>query len=124
MQKTDQLGKALVINSDPRIRRFLEDILNEHGYQVRGVEEMHKAVQLFKAEDFSLVISELELPGFEGVEILDLVRRFRSKAKVVLITPDVGAEVYIKARALGAFDCIGHSLEKSALTGIIAAASN
>jgi len=121
MQQKDPLNKALVIDTDPTRRRFLEEILHEQGYHVKETEGIHKAVPLFKAEHFSLVVSELESLESEEIQILDLVRRLGSEAKVVLITHHIGPEVYIKTRAWGAFDCISNSLGKSALMEVIAA---
>ncbi len=119
MSETDHFPKALVIDSDPRSRKNLEEMLNEQGYQVRGVGGIAEATRLFKDENFSLVISELRFPGSDEAQILEFVQRLRSKAKVVLITPNLGAEMYIKARAYGAFDCIDKSLERSALMEVI-----
>jgi len=124
MQERSQPRKALVVNSDPDVQRLLEEVLNECGYQVRDATNTWEASQLFKTEDFSLVIGELEFPGFDGMQILDLVQRLRSKAKVVLITSHVGAEIYLRVRARGAFDCISKSLEKSALREVIVATRN
>lgn len=124
MEQIDRLSKALVINSDPDDRKFLEEMLNEYGYQVKGVAQAYEAAQLFSKEAFSLVISELGFPEFEGMKILDLVRRFESQAKVVLIAPQVGVEVFIKARARGAFDCLDKPLERSILEQVIAAIRN
>lgn len=124
MYKTGRLSKAVVIDSDPDGRRLLEEILNEQGYEVKRVENIQDVAQLFETEDFSLVVNELEYPESDGMKILDLVRRLESRAKVVLTTHHIGVEVYIKARAWGAFDCISKSLEESALKGVIAAARN
>jgi DNA-binding NtrC family response regulator len=124
MEPTNGLSKALVINSDPDDRKFLEEMLNEHGYQVKGVARAYEAAQLFREEAFSLIIGELGFPEFEGMKILDLVRRFESQAKVVLIAPQVGAEVFIKARARGAFDCLDKPLERSMLEQVLAAIRN
>ncbi len=124
MEETDQLSKALVIDSNPDDRGLLEEILHEYGYQVKGVEEIHEAAPLIKVEDFSLIISEFEFPTSDKIEILDLTRHLGSKARVVLIAPHMRVETYIKALARGAFDCIDKSLEKSALREIIGAIGN
>lgn len=124
MDTINGLSKALVINSDPDDRKFLEEMLNEHGYEVKGVTQAYEAAQLFRKETFSLIISELGFPELEGMKILDLVRHSASQAKVVLITPQVGAEVFIKARARGAFDCLDKPLERSILEQILAAVGN
>jgi DNA-binding NtrC family response regulator len=119
MSETDYFPKALVIDSDPSSRKNLEEMLNEQGYQVRGVGGIGEAAPFFKDENFSLIIGELGFPGSDETQILEFVRRLRSKAKIILIAPNLGAEMYIKARAYGAFDCIDKSLEKSALREII-----
>jgi two-component system response regulator PilR (NtrC family) len=119
MQEQDYFPKALVIDSDPGSRKSLEEMLNEQGYQVKGVGGIGEAAPFFKDEKFSLIISELKFPGSDEAQTLELVRRLGSKVKVVLITPNLGAETYIKARAYGAFDCIDKSLEPSALREVI-----
>jgi CheY-like chemotaxis protein len=83
------MRRILVVEDHEVIRDLMVTILERGGYEAVGVESAERGLQLL--EDFSLVVSDIVLPGLSGLELLDQVRARRPSMPVVLVT---GADMY------------------------------
>src|SRR5215472_18252948 len=99
-------AKILLIEDDPGIRDTLRRVLAQEGYKVaveeRGDHGMARAVK----EPFNVVITDLRMPGVNG---LDLVRQLHSgqpHLPIILITAFGTTETAIEATKLGAYDYV------------------
>jgi DNA-binding response OmpR family regulator len=77
---------VLVVEDDPAIRRGLVDALDFAGYQVREQSEGTAARSALAAEDLDLVLLDVILPGVDGFQLLEDVRRLRPTLPVIMVT--------------------------------------
>jgi putative two-component system response regulator len=83
--------RLLVIDDEPIIRDLMVEILADAGHEVVGAETAARALELLRDGDFSLVISDIMMPGLSGLELLETLREIRPSLPVVLVT---GAGTY------------------------------
>ncbi len=104
-------ARILVAEDDAEMRALLADALRRDGYEV--VEASHGAdlMQLLVArlqesgevQSVDLVISDVRMPGWSGLEILEALRGARAKVPVILITAFGDADVHARAEDLDAY---------------------
>jgi CheY-like chemotaxis protein len=66
---------VLVVEDTPDIRELLEEILRFEGYDVTSVEDGAQALQQIESRQFDLVLTDLMMPGVNGLELLSLLGR-------------------------------------------------
>ena len=79
--------KILVVDDEPEIRQMIVDFLrDEEGYTVSDAESGQEALEVLAKEPFDLVLSDINMPGMKGFDLLKLVRERYPQIKRVLIT--------------------------------------
>jgi two-component system nitrogen regulation response regulator NtrX len=109
--------EILVVDDEKNIRSSLEGILKDEGYRVRGAgtgEELLKQVTQAVPD---LVVLDVWLPGMDGLQALEELKRLQPELPVVMISGHSTVETAVKATKLGAYDFIEKplSLEKTVL---------
>lgn len=81
-------GPILVVDDDPSIREMLVLILETRGFDVRQAADGMKALERARAEPPSLILLDLMMPGMDGFEVLEAMRRHEkwSDIPVIVIT--------------------------------------
>jgi putative two-component system response regulator len=83
--------RILVIDDEDVIRQLMREILERAGYDTIGAETAERALALLDAEDVTLVVSDIVMPGLTGLELLEELRERRPSLPVILVT---GAGTY------------------------------
>jgi DNA-binding NtrC family response regulator len=96
-------GRILIIDDEDSIRDYLSMMLEREGYEVSACEDGKKALKLSSKEDFDVVITDIQLPGMSGIEILSSVRESDPTVPVIIITGHASQESAIEALNMGAF---------------------
>ncbi len=96
--------KILVVDDDASLREFLEILLIQEGYQVETVDNGEKALDFVENNDVSLVISDIRMPGMDGVSLLRSIKSRRPEMPVVLITAFASMDSAVTAMKEGAWD--------------------
>ena len=97
--------KILVIEDDPMILRTLVFRLQKDGYEVVQAKDGKEGMELLQQESFQLVITDLMLPYFTGLEIVSFVQQQLHIPVIVLTSADQEATA-MEAFQLGAADFI------------------
>jgi DNA-binding response OmpR family regulator len=92
----------LVIEDDGEMRSLLADFLTEEGYEAEAVEKGVYALQKVLAERFDLIITDIRMPTFSGLDILPELKKHQPNAPVIVITAFGGEAVCLKALSRGA----------------------
>ena len=71
----DTTSRLLIVDDEPSIRTTMSYVLNEIGYRVRTAEDGYSALHELRQEVPDIVISDLNMPGMSGFELLSVVRR-------------------------------------------------
>jgi DNA-binding response OmpR family regulator len=98
----DDKKKILIIEDDEEMRSLLKDFFKEEGYETDSVEKGTYAFKKLLTESFALIITDIRMPGFSGLEIIPGLKKFQPDTPIVAITAFGGEEVHLRALERGA----------------------
>jgi DNA-binding NtrC family response regulator len=105
--------KILIVDDEPDMLKLLSMIIREKSpYEVTTTNNPVEAIELAKKGGFDLVISDLKMPGLDGIEIIEAVKRLDEDTPVVIITAYGTVESASEARLKGGFDFITKPFRK------------
>ena len=104
-------ARILVVDDDASIRETFEHHLGRSGFEVRTAASGEEALGLVGAYDPALLISDLRMPGMDGLELLRRVRSGPDDADVVVITAHDDMTSAIAAMKAGAYDYLVKPLD-------------
>ena len=96
----------LIIDDDTSLRRVLEYNLQEAGYQVVAAASGEEGLRLFTEETPALVITDMKMPGMDGLQVLKAVKERSPETLVMIITAFGTVDIAVEAMKLGAYDYI------------------
>jgi two-component system response regulator PilR (NtrC family) len=96
--------KILIVDDDQSLREFLEILLAKEGYGVCSAPSGEKALGLMDSENVSLVISDVRMPGIDGMTLLKEIKAKHSDVPVILITAFASLDTAMAAMKEGALD--------------------
>lgn len=99
-------GRILVLDDDPIVTLSCKRILGAEGYSITTVDRGEDALNKLAKEDFDLMISDVKLPGMNGIEVLKEARVIKPKTDVVIITGYPTLEDAKQSSQLGAAEYI------------------
>jgi two-component system response regulator HydG len=99
-----EVGSVLVVDDDAGVRRILERGLSTFGFRVRTAEDLAEVEPLLRAEDFDVVVTDLNLRRGTGLEVTHTVLDMRPGIPVIVITAFGSLEAAVNAIRAGAFD--------------------
>ncbi|HTQ05035.1 MAG TPA: sigma 54-interacting transcriptional regulator, partial [Polyangiaceae bacterium] len=97
-------GKILVVDDEPSARSALAELLRGEGYEVDTAGDGFKALGRLEESSPDLVLTDLNMPGMDGVELLRKVKELDAERPVVLMTAFGGVETAVSAMRDGAAD--------------------
>jgi DNA-binding NtrC family response regulator len=103
-------ARVLVVDDDPSIRETFERHLRRTGHQVLAVGSAEEALNAFADFDPTLVITDVRMPGMDGLELLRRIRE-AGDAEVVVITAYEGMRSAVTAMREGAYDYLTKPLD-------------
>ena len=98
--------RVLVADDEPSIRQLLAATLAPPGYEVTAARDGDEAKRLLEGEKFEYVITDYQMPGMNGIDVLRFAKLMNAGCQVVLITGRDGPGVQEQAIAYGAADYI------------------
>ncbi len=106
-QPQDGGGSSILVVDDEEIMRsFLHDVLSGEGYQVEVAPTGEEAVERFKEKEYDLVITDIKMPGIDGMEVLQEAKRLHPMTEVVVMTGYASLESAVESMKKGAADYI------------------
>ena len=105
--------KILIVDDEPDMLKLLSMILREKtSYEITTTNNPIEAIELAKQGGFDLVISDLKMPGLDGMEIIDAVKKIDEDIPVIIITAFASVESASEAIQKGGFDFITKPFRK------------
>jgi len=80
------MAKILVVDDDRQVREMIKLTLERDGFEVVEAEDGIQAMELFRAQEFDLVITDIVMPGKEGIETIMEMKGFDSEARIIAIS--------------------------------------
>jgi len=96
-------GKILVIDDEDSVREYLAMMLEREGYDVAQASDGKKALKVAGSESFDVVITDIQLPARDGIQVLKSLRESDPTTPVIIVTGHASQESAIEALNLGAF---------------------
>jgi CheY-like chemotaxis protein len=81
-----RVSRILVVDDEPLVRKAIGGVLKERGYPVVAVEDGVKALAAFREEEFGLVLLDLGMPGMNGYQTAEEMKKLKPDVPVVLVT--------------------------------------
>ena len=96
----------LIVEDEPKMRRLLELRLGEEGFAVQSVPDAESGLKILNREKPGLVLTDFRLPGMDGLEFLQAVKRINAYLPVVVMTAHGSVESAVEAMKFGASDYV------------------
>jgi len=116
------LHKVLVVDDDPVVGKSFDRVLSSKGYVVTSVENAHDALERLRDGEFDLVVTDIKMPGMDGLELAETVKARRPWTPVLIITGYGTDEDEKRARAAGVTAFLHKPLSPETIEGSAAEA--
>src|SRR5579872_6724365 len=100
------MAAILIVEDEAKMRRLLELNLGEDGFTTFSAEDAEAGLKLFRENPIDLVLTDLKLPGMNGLEFLQTVKRQNPALPVVVMTAFGSVETAVDAMKAGASDYV------------------
>jgi DNA-binding response OmpR family regulator len=116
--------RVLVVDDDPNARALCSINLLLEGLEVLEAEDGRMGLARARLESPDLVVTDVAMPGLNGFELAEALRRDKSTAQIPLIflSGEAGPDNEVRARSLGALAYVTKPFDPPALAALVAAA--
>ena len=112
-------NKALVIDDDVPTLEFMKFQLESEGFQVWTAERGENGIKLVSENEFDIILTDLNLPDFNGIEMVRRCKEIAPDTEIIMITGDGSMDKAIEATKAGAFHYIEKPIEFEELSLLI-----
>ncbi len=109
------MNKILLIDDEPDIVRVLSMSLKADGYDVIPAYSGVEGIEIFEKEKPDIVLTDIKMPGMDGIEVLKKVKSIEPGSEVIIITGHGDIDNTIEALQYGASDFINKPVRDEAL---------
>ncbi len=100
------MSRVLVVDDEQSMRNMLAIALQQEGYEVVTAEDGEAARREIEARSVDLIVSDIRMPGLDGIEVLRFAREHTPGTEVILVTAYASTASAVEALRLGAYDYI------------------
>ena len=109
---SSQSSRILLVDDEVAHLKTLERVFTREGYQVVTAEGGEAALDIFRSEEISLVITDLMMPDIDGMDLLKLVKTLKPETEVILMTAFGTVERAVQGMREGAYDFISKPIKR------------
>ena len=110
------MGLILAVDDEPDMLTLIKMIIEGYSdHQVTTTNNPMEVAELLTKERFDLIITDLKMPGMDGMELLELAKNYDKDALILMVTAFGSLESAEEAVAKGAFDYISKPFRKEQL---------
>lgn len=107
--------KILVIDDEKNILESIHMVLTYEGYKVETAASGLDGIEMFKRVKPEIVLLDVKMPGFNGLEVLKNLKEINPFSEVIMISGHSGIEEAVEAAKLGAFDFLEKPISRDKL---------
>ncbi|GAA0853463.1 sigma 54-interacting transcriptional regulator [Aliiglaciecola litoralis] len=124
MSKSDQssLPRILLVDDDENLLRLMTIRLQGEGYQVDTAEGGKEALKQLNTQSFDVVLSDLRMPGLDGLSLFEEIVALRRDIPVILMTAHGTIQDAVEATQRGVFGFLTKPIDHEALRNLLAKA--
>ncbi len=100
------MDRVLIVDDESSMREMLSIALGDEGWEVRAARDGEEALAMLGKQPVDVVVSDIRMPGLDGVELLRQVRKQSPHTEVILITAHASTDTAVEAVRLGAYDYV------------------
>jgi two-component system NtrC family response regulator/two-component system response regulator HydG len=112
-------GRIVVIDDEINAAAALETLLKEDGYEVARAHDARTGLQLLEQTEPDIVLTDLRMPGMDGLELLAKIKEIRPETMVILMTAYGTVKTAVKAMKLGAEDYLPKPIDVEELEVVL-----
>ncbi len=105
-KKHQDTPRILVVDDEPDVLSTLQEILQFEGYRVDAADSARAALKRIEKTPYSVVLTDVKMPGMDGLEMLGRIQRLYPDVPVIMISGHGTIEMAVEAVRKGAFDFI------------------
>lgn len=98
--------RVLIVDDESSMRDMLSIALSDDDYEIVTAADGLEAIAALQADPFDIVVSDIRMPGVDGLELLRRAREVAPDTSIILITAHASTDSAIEALRLGAYDYI------------------
>jgi DNA-binding NtrC family response regulator len=108
-------GTVLVVDDSPAVRASLRKILQKEGYRLLEADSGEAAMRMLDAESVDLLLTDLRMPGLDGLELVRQARNLRPPVETIVFTAFGTVETAVEVMREGACDFITKPIDRLVL---------
>ncbi len=112
-------ARIVVIDDEVNAAAALETLLREDGYEVEKAHDAKTGLRVLETFDPDLVLTDLRMPGMDGIELLAKIKELRPDTLVLLMTAYGTVKTAVRAMKLGAEDYLGKPIDVEELEVVV-----
>lgn len=116
--------RVMFVDDEESVRLSWNRYLSQHGFDVSTAADGGNAIDMLRSEPVDVVVSDLKMPGVDGVQLLQWIHDERPETQFILLTGYGSEDVERKVRELGAFDYLNKPISPDTLAAVVTAATH
>lgn len=118
------MAKLLVVDDEKNLRLVVQKEMSRQGHDVETADDGESAWELLEAQDFDVVLCDINMPRLDGMGLLRRTReRSQNPPEVIMLTGQATVESAIEAMKLGAYDYLTKPYRIGELSALVTAAA-
>jgi len=113
------MNKILIVDDEENIRIGLVKLLYQDGYQVDAVANGVEALEYLGKHTIDLIISDINMPGMNGLAFLRELNQLYPEVSVIMITANSGIVSYLESANLGVLEYLNKPFKVEKLKAVI-----
>jgi len=118
------IARLLIVDDAATLTKALGELLRHEGYETVAVTTAAAAIQELERSQFDILLTDLEMPGMNGVELLSAALAFDPQLVGILMTGQGSIETAVQAMKAGAHDYVLKPMKLASLLPVLARAMN
>lgn len=114
--------RLLVVDDELHVRESLSSWFIEDGYEVDAASDAKEALAALGRRHYDVVITDIKMPGMDGLELQRRIREVSPRAAIILITAYASVSTAVQALKEGAYDYVTKPFDPEALSRVVAKA--
>lgn len=116
------MSQILIVDDERSMRDFLKILLTKEGHQVATAPNGANGLEYLQNNSCDLVISDIRMPGMNGLELLEAIKENNPDMPVIMITAFASPNDAVQAMKYGAFDYISKPFNVDEIKSVVASA--
>src|SRR3954468_19132573 len=112
-------GRVLVVDDEVNARTALAELLRDEGYEVEMAADAFKALGKYESFSPHVVVTDLKMPGMDGIDLVKKIRSGEDPAAIVVMTAFGDVHTAVEAMRAGAADYLTKPLDFNELLVVL-----